>query len=118
MKTVKMNFEVARETEASSKYIVTDFRLRDQGEEGVYYVWITENGINIGCNCHLMEKTGIGCSHIFKVLICLGKSMFKGVHERWRVEEQEVMNQKVQALYKSSRGRAKITRRNPIKWFA
>ena len=62
-----------------------------------------------------MKKTGIGCAHIFKVLRCIGMSLFKGIHERWRVEDEEMMTQKVKALHQLRRGPAKITRRNPIK---
>ena len=87
----------------------------ERGEQGVYYVRIIGDERKVFCNCHLMEKTGIGCAHIFKVLKCLGMSMWKGIHERWRVDEEEAMNQKMKARHQLPRGPAKITRRNPIK---
>ena len=53
----------------------------NRNEEGVFIVWIIHDGNEIECSCHLMKKTGIGCSYIFKVLICLKMSLFKGIRE-------------------------------------
>ena len=67
------------------------------------------------CDCKLFERTGIACAHIFKVIICLGKSIMMGIDERWKISEEVALKLKEKAITTVRRGPPKETRRNTMK---
>ena len=73
------------------------------------------NTREVYCTCLYMEKTGVGCSHIFKILMVMDKSLMYGIDKRWNVDENLLEDFLLQNNVKTRRGPAKATRRNKLK---
>ena len=70
-------------------YDVIDHRAKGMTEGEIFRVKLTKADERALCECNLQRKTGIACAHIFKVLICTGRSVLQGVWTRWKLSEDE-----------------------------
>ena len=65
-----------------------------------------------------MEKTGLACYHIWKVIFELRRdSVFKGIEKQWLIPEDLIVSKIVQTQYQGisvKRGPSKESRRNML----
>lgn len=65
------------------------------------------------CNCGLVEKTGLPCSHVLKRVICEGENIASYISKFWLEKDEQEVDSKVKVRRVTlRRGRPKKTRRN------
>ena len=60
----------------------------------------------IVCACGYVEKCGIPCSHLIKIIIETREDVQNYIHERWKVSLK-----KTKSIYKIPKGRPRDSRR-------
>ena len=94
------------ENENKARYITVDFFLQSN---------------TLVCECGYMEKTGIACSHIIKVLVCTKRPFLDhAIQPQWKISEDDlfylVTEREVNKQQKSMRpGPPKRSRRNMLR---
>ena len=64
-----------------------------------------------------MERTGIGCKHIFKVIITKNMDLTRAIQSQWIIDPETELKNKLDHEEKQiriKRGPPKVTRRNII----